>query len=314
MKAIVTGAAGFIGAHIATALLEGGHEIIGIDALRGDDTAGLRARRIAALERESGFRLVAADLADLDIAALLPGVEFVSHHAGRPGVRASWGDDFAQYVHDNVVATQHLLEACRDAPALRRMVLASSSSVYGEPRVLPTDEQQLPAPVSPYGVTKLAAERLGVAYASSFGIPVIGLRYFSVYGPGQRPDMAISRLIAAADVGTPFTVFGDGEQVRDFTYVEDVVDANLRSIDASVLPGSVFNVAGGTGLSMNAVIDLVERATGREIDVRRTDPARGDVHRTEGDITRIGEALDWTPSTPIADGIAAQLAATRGAE
>jgi len=246
MKAIVTGAAGFIGAHVATALLERGHEVIGIDALRGDDVGGLRARRLAALDRETGFRLVEGDLTDLDIAAVLRGVEFVSHHAGRPGVRASWGDDFAQYVHDNVIATQHLLEACRDAPAIRRLVLASSSSIYGEPGALPTDEQHLPAPVSPYGVTKLAAERLGVAYAASFGIPVVGLRYFSVYGPAQRPDMAISRLIAAAEAGTPFTVYGNGEQVRDFTFVGDVVDANLRCIDASVAPGSVFNVAGGS--------------------------------------------------------------------
>ncbi len=313
MKAMVTGAAGFIGAHVAMALLERGHEVIGIDALRGEDLGGLRARRIGALDHETGFRLVLADLADLDIAPLLRGVEFVSHHAGRPGVRASWGHDFSQYVHDNVVATQHLLEACRDAPALRRVVLASSSSIYGEPDTLPTDEQQLPAPVSPYGVTKLAAERLGVAYAASFGIPVVGLRYFSVYGPAQRPDMAISRLIEAADAGTPFTVFGDGEQVRDFTYVGDVVDANLRCVDTSVAPGSVFNVAGGSSVSMNAVIELVERATGHAIDVRRVDPARGDARRTEGDIGRIREALGWAPSVRISDGIAAQLAEARGA-
>jgi nucleoside-diphosphate-sugar epimerase len=293
-RVLVTGAAGFIGRRLSAVLLDAGHAVIGVDSRpRGQS------------HPESPF--VVRDLARDDLADLIAQVDVVAHHAGRPGVRESWGPSFDGYVRDNVVATQRLMEACRGT-ALSRVIVASSSAVYGDALAYPTAENSATSPVSPYGVTKLAAERLAIAYATSFGLPVVCLRYFTVFGPGQRPDMAFSRLITAAGSGAPFPLYGDGEQVRDFTYVDDIAAANLAVIDSRIAPGSVFNVAGGATATLNDAIATVERLTGRSIVVDRRPAATGDAYRTGADTTALRNATGWRPRVGLEEGLMAQLA------
>jgi nucleoside-diphosphate-sugar epimerase len=220
-------------------------------------------------------------------------------------VRSSWGTGFDEYIDRNVVATQRLLEAARSAQ-LDRFVYASSSSIYGNAESHPTRETALPQPLSPYGVTKLAAEHLCSAYGKGYGVPTISLRYFTVYGPRQRPDMAIHRLIEAALRGREYTLFGDGSKVRDFTYVDDVVEANVLAATADTVPGSVFNVAGGSEVSIRSLIELVEQTTGFKIPLVRAPDAPGDAERTGGSTNLIREALGWYPKTSLADGVQRQ--------
>ena len=225
MKALVTGAAGFIGSTLSARLLADGWDVTGIDALTPYYDPALKR---ANLERLGGaFTFVQEDLRTADLDALLDGVDVVFHEAGQPGVRASWGDEFGIYLDANVAATQALLEAAKRAPGLQRLVYASSSSVYGDAARFPVLEVDLPQPVSPYGVTKLAAEHLCSLYASNFGVPTVSLRYFTVFGPRQRPDMAFTRFLTAVRDDRPITLYGTGEQIRDFTYVDDVVEANV---------------------------------------------------------------------------------------
>lgn len=305
MTTLVTGVAGFVGSALARRLLADGEQVVGVDVLTDYYDPALKRANVAALRR-NGFTFVEADLNVVDLDALLEGVAVVFHEAGQPGVRASWGQEFATYVQANILATQRLLEAARRAPALRRLVYASSSSVYGNARVYPTTEDDLPRPVSPYGVTKLAAEHLCTLYASNFGVPAVSLRYFTVYGPGQRPDMAFNRFIRSALACRAIEVFGSGEQVRDFTFVDDVVDANLRAAVGDVAPGSVFNVSGGTSISVNEVLDELAGIAGHRLDVARTAPVPGDVRRTGGSAERIRDALGWCPTVDIAAGLRAQ--------
>jgi nucleoside-diphosphate-sugar epimerase len=231
-------------------------------------------------------------------------VEVVFHLAGQPGVRASWGDGLAEYTRDNVLATERLLYA---AGGVRRVVLASSSSVYGDAARYPCHEDDLPRPHSPYGVTKLAAEHLGLAHARNDGLPVVALRYFSVYGPRQRPDMGLRRLFEAATTGTPFPRYGDGSQVRDLTFVEDVVDATIAAGESDLAPGTVLNVAGGSAVTLAELIDRVQALAG-PITVEERPTQAGDVARTGGDTTRIREALGWSPATGLDEGLAAMAA------
>jgi nucleoside-diphosphate-sugar epimerase len=230
----------------------------------------------------------------------------VFHEAGQPGVRASWGADFAGYVTNNITATHALLEAARHAPRLTRLVYASSSSVYGEAESYPTHETDTPRPKSPYGVTKLAAEHLVSLYGRDLGVPTTSLRYFTVYGPGQRPDMAFTRFLRAAIAGEPIQVYGTGEQVREFTFIGDVVEANIRAAMVDHAAGSVFNVAGGGETSVNEVLDIIEDLAGHSIAVHRLRAVAGDVSRTAGATDRIAAALGWQASTPLVDGLRAQ--------
>jgi UDP-glucuronate 4-epimerase len=230
----------------------------------------------------------------------------VFHHAGQPGVRMSWADGFRLYNEINVDVTQRLLEATRRAE-IDRFVFASSSSVYGNAATYPTLENDPTAPFSPYGVTKLAAEMLCNAYANNFGVPVTSLRYFTVYGPAQRPDMAIHRMIEATLTGGTFPVYGDGTQVRDFTFVGDVVEANLRAAAVSLEPGSVINVAGGSSTTLAELIDVVGEAIGTPVPVERLAAQPGDVARTGGSIDRARTLLGWAPTTGIIEGVAAQV-------
>ncbi|MGY1709489.1 NAD-dependent epimerase/dehydratase family protein [Geodermatophilus sp. SYSU D00758] len=305
MSVLVTGVAGFVGSALARRLLASGEEVVGIDSLTDYYDPVLKKENLSTIP-SAGFSFVNADLTTADLDGLLAGVSVVFHEAGQPGVRKSWGEDFGTYAEANVLATQRLLEACRRAPDLTRLVYASSSSVYGNARAYPTTEEDLPRPHSPYGVTKLAAEHLCTLYADNFDVPTVSLRYFTVYGPGQRPDMAFNRFIRAALAGEPIEVYGTGEQVRDFTFVDDVVAANLLAAGGDVPPGSVFNVSGGTSISVNEVLDVLSGIAGRPLTVRRTGAVAGDVRRTGGSADRIHEVLGWQPTVDIATGLRAQ--------
>ena len=305
MTTVVTGCAGFIGSHLAGACLDAGEDVIGIDVLTDYyDVSQKRANLAPLLERES-FEFHQVDLAD-GFDAFAERADVVYHQAGQPGVRDSWRENFALYLERNVLATQLLLEACL-THGVGRVVFASSSSVYGNAAAYPVDESMRVQPYSPYGVTKLAAEHLCSLYAANFGLSVVSLRYFTVYGPRQRPDMAIHRLCEAALHGGTFPLFGDGRQRRDFTFVGDVVRANLLAGTADVPPGLVVNVAGGSDCSMNELIAAVEELAGRPILIDRHDHERGDVGRTGGATAAAEHELGWAPETSLRDGLARQL-------
>jgi UDP-glucuronate 4-epimerase len=306
MKAIVTGVAGFIGSHLAERLVSEGWDVIGVDCLTPYYEREQKASNLAAVQESTGgIDLRTVDLRADDLDDLVHGADAIFHQAGQPGVRASW-DDFDDYVSHNVIATKRLLEAARNG-SVGRFVYASSSSVYGDAESYPTYESTLPAPKSPYGVTKLAAEHLVGLYARNWGLPTVSLRYFTVFGPRQRPDMAMHRLIRAALEGSAFPLYGTGTQIRDFTYVGDVVAANLLAAVGPVEPGSVFNIAGGGSISLAEVIDIVERLTGRSIALDRLPPAAGDVERTGGSTEKAARVLSWMPEVSVEAGLARQV-------
>ncbi len=313
MRTLVTGAAGFIGSHLVEHLLSDGHEVVGLDAFTDYYDPTRKHQNVTNALASPRFRLVDAAIVDAPLEDLLDGVEGVFHLAGQPGVRLSWDEGFRQYVDANIVATQRLLEACRHS-SVERLVYASSSSVYGNSGTWPSRESDLPAPHSPYGVTKLAAEHLANLYAANWGLPTVSLRYFTVYGPRQRPDMAIHRLIESARSGQPFPMYGDGSQVRDFTFVGDIVAATVAAMaEADVPLGTVLNVAGGSSTTVKDLIALVASTVGRPIAVDELPASAGDVQRTGGATDRAREILGWQPVTTLPEGVAAQVAWQLGA-
>jgi nucleoside-diphosphate-sugar epimerase len=305
MKVLVTGVAGFIGSSIARRLLADGNAVVGIDSVTDYYEPRIKWANLKRLESHN-FQFVEADINSADLDTLLEGAEVVIHQAGQPGVRSSWGNEFDIYVNANVLATQRLLEASIRKPDLKRFVYASSSSIYGDAETYPCLETNRPRPVSPYGVTKLAGEHLTTLYANNFGLPTVSLRYFTVYGPGQRPDMAFTRFLKATVRGKPITVFGTGEQVRDFTFIDDVVEANMRVAFEPIDPGSVFNVAGGSSVTVNEVLDIIAELHGHPLDVERAPGVKGDVFRTGGSSDAIERAAGWRPSTPLREGLSRQ--------
>jgi UDP-glucuronate 4-epimerase len=302
---LVTGCGGFVGSHLTERLLERADEVRGVDAFTDYYERSVKERNLERIRGAAGFELVEADLADEPLEPLLDGVDGVFHLAAQPGVRGSWGATFAIYAKDNLVATQRLFEAA--ARAGTRVVFASSSSVYGNAETYPTTEDMPPQPVSPYGVTKLTCEHLARVYADSFGLDVIALRYFTVYGPRQRPDMAFTRIAHALANGGRFTVLGSGEQSRDFTYVDDAVDATLLSMERGT-PGAVYNVGGGTEATLNEILALGQELSGRRLDLVREAAAAGDVTRTSADTSRIRGDTGWAPCVRIEEGLRRQLA------
>ena len=294
MKYLVTGAAGFIGSHLGETLGRAGHAVVGIDAFTDYYDPELKERNAAALDVR---RL---DLAEDELD--FSGFDGVFHLAGQPGVR-SFGEIFPVYVRQNVLASQRVFEAA--AAAGVRVVFASSSSVYGETERYPTAEDVPPRPLSPYGITKLTSEHLARAYAHSFDLDAVVLRYFNAYGPRQRPDMAFPRILESLTEGRPFTLYGDGEQSRSFTYVADVVEATVLAMERAA-PGSVYNVGGGEEATLNETIALLERIAGRNLDVRREAAVPGDQRRTKADTTRIEADLGWSPRTSLEEGLRAQ--------
>jgi nucleoside-diphosphate-sugar epimerase len=301
VRCVVTGAAGFIGSHLAARLAELGHEIVGVDCFLDYYPRAMKERNLRSLRARSDVRFLEEDLSGAELAPLLAGVDWVFHLAAQAGVRASWGRDFAIYAIHNVLATQRLLEAARDA-RVRRFVYASSSSVYGDTTDLPMREQSLPRPISPYGVSKLAAEHLCWLYWRSYGLPTVSLRYFTVYGPRQRPDMAFHRFLKGALRGEEITLYDDGEQTRDFTFVSDVVEANIAAAERAEA-GDVLNIGGGSEVSINHVLATIERLSGRTLRVRHEERQTGDVRHTAADCSRARAALGFLPAVPLTDGL-----------
>ena len=308
MKTLVTGAAGFIGSTICKRLIDEGHTVVGIDVLTDYYDVDIKRANLAQLTASPSFKLIEQDLNEVDFGASIGEVEWIFHQAGQPGVRRSWGNEFKVYTEANISATQRLLEWARDVPNLKKFVYASSSSIYGDAETYPTKESDRPQPLSPYGVSKLAAEHLCTLYANNFGLPTVSLRYFTVYGPGQRPDMAFTRFIKAAVTAGEIKIYGDGEQVRDFTYVDDVVEANIMAAAGDTPNGAVYNVAGGSNVSMNEVLDLIGSLSGTKLNITYTDAVAGDVRRTAGDTTRITESLGWAPKVTLEEGLKNHLA------
>jgi len=304
-RVLITGAAGFIGSHLSERLLDEGTEVRGVDRLSSYYDPALKRANLLSLEGSEGFESVEGDLNELDLAALLEGVDVVFHLAGQPGVRVSWGSEFQIYLDDNVLSTQRLLEAAREAD-LERFVLASSSSVYGDAESFPTSEDAKPAPVSPYGVTKLAAEHLCRLYASNFGVPAVALRYFTIFGPRQRPDMAFQRFLNAALDDEPIQVFGDGLQERDFTYVGDAVAATIAAGERGT-PGAVYNIAGGNHATVLDVIETIGRLTGKAPEVSYRDAVAGDARKTGASVDLAGKELGYAPSVSLEQGLERQL-------
>ncbi len=308
MKALVTGAAGFVGSHLVDALLQEGAEVRGLDRFSDYYSSSIKRSNLTAALADPRFELHEADLATADLVPVLDEVDVVFHAAAQAGVRASWGSEFDAYLHDNLAATQRLLESAVACPDPPRIVYSSSSSVYGNAERYPTSEDDLPAPHSPYGVTKLAAEHLCRLYGANLGVHTVSLRYFTVYGPRQRPDMAFHRLCEAALGGEPFPMLGDGSQIRDFTFVGDVVGANLLAAQADVPPGTCVNIAGGTQVSLREVIDQIGALAGVELPLVRLGSQRGDVARTGGSTERARDLLGWKAEIALEDGLASQLA------
>jgi UDP-glucuronate 4-epimerase len=307
MKAMVTGAAGFIGSHLVERLLQQGDMVVAVDSLTDYYDLDQKRSNLAGYQAQESVDVVLQDLADPSVLDRVAEVDVVFHLAGQPGVRLSWDRNFATYVERNIDRTQQLLEAARLA-GLARLVYASSSSVYGNQPVYPVDEDAVPHPFSPYGVTKLAAEHMCSLYAQNYGLSTVALRFFTVYGPRQRPDMAFSKFIRATLDGRPITVTGDGSAIRDFTYVADIVSALVAAGSADVAPGRVYNTCGTESVNVNDTIRVIGEAVGVEPAVVRGPVVPGDVQRTGGVSDLARAELGWTAEVDLATGIAQQVA------
>jgi UDP-glucose 4-epimerase len=303
MNALVTGGAGFIGSHLSERLLSQGARVTAIDAFTDFYPRPLKERNLEQLRGRDGYAFVEGDLRQLDLPKLLDGITHVFHLAAQAGVRRSWGADFQVYTGLNIDATQRLLEACVGKP-IERLVYASSSSVYGDAVEIPMVETALPQPVSPYGVTKLAAEQLCYLYHSNYQVPTVSLRYFTVYGPRQRPDMGFNRFFTAVLNGRPLVQFGDGLQTRDFTFVADAAKATA---DAAVrgVPGRVYNIGGGARVSLKEVFDLIAQVSGRQVTIDHQPSQKGDMRDTYADTTRARTDLGFQPSVTLEEGLRA---------
>ena len=304
-RLLITGIAGFIGSRTAEMAILQGWDVVGIDSLTDYYDVELKRQNLQNILRTGAIQFYEADLLDCDLESILTDVDVVLHCAAQPGVRDSW-NHFDKYVASNILATQRLLEACTRS-RVQRLVYSSSSSVYGDLQEFPVLETNHLNPVSPYGITKLAAEHLCSSYSINFDMSVVSLRYFTVYGPGQRPDMAIHRLINSAIHQTPFPLFGDGSFIRDFTFVNDVARANLAALANEIPSGTILNIAGGESTSMSELIRMVEKITGKEVPLDRRPVQAGDVVRTGGDTTLARKFLDWTPEVSLQDGLLQQF-------
>ena len=305
MKLVVTGACGFIGSHLCDRLLAAGHDVVGIDGFVPFYPREMKERNIASAKAEKRFTLHETLIETApNLRSVLEGADAIYHLAAQAGVRPSWGDDFKGYVDHNVLGTQKLLEAAVEA-RVTRLIYASSSSVYGDVKELPLRESMALSPVSPYGVTKLAAEHLVHLYGKANDLSVTSLRFFTVYGPRQRPDMAFHRFLKAVRDGQPITLYGDGEQTRDFTFIADLIDV-LQAAIVSGKPGLVYNVGGGQRISVLKVLDTISEVTGREVRIDRQAGQKGDMRDTLADTAQAARDLGFIPKTPLATGLKAE--------
>jgi len=309
-RAVVTGAAGFIGSHLVESLLRDGHDVLGIDAFTDYYSRDVKVGNLRGVQGNAQFRLLEGRVQDMPLEESVRDADVVFHLAAQAGVRASWGREFSHYTDHNVLGTQRVLEAALQA-GRPRVVYASSSSVYGDSETLPLREDGPCHPVSPYGVTKLAGEHLAVLYAKGFGVPTTSLRFFTVYGPRQRPDMAFHRFLKAARDGEAIRVFGDGQQTRDFTFVDDIVAA-IRAAAVSGRPGSVYNVGGGERLALLDVLRTMEEVTGRPFRIVHEDAQKGDMRDTFADTTAARRDLGFRSTVSLRDGLEREWAWIQG--
>jgi nucleoside-diphosphate-sugar epimerase len=310
MISLITGVAGFIGSHLAERLLALGHTVRGVDKFLDNYPRRYKERNLASFSRHPNFTFSECDLTEIDLASLLDGVDYVFHQAAQPGVRSSWGREFAAYTHNNILATQRLLEAGKSAP-IKKFVYASSSSVYGDTTDLPMRESGMTRPVSPYGVSKLSAEQLCYLYWKEFAVPAVSLRYFTVYGPRQRPDMFFHILMRAHHRGEEIPIYDDGKQSRDFTFCADIVEGNLA---AAFYPGTgeVFNLGGGSQTTVEEVVEMVEKISGKKAKLRRLARQQGDVRHTAAALGAAREKLGFEPRVGLFDGLTAEWEWIRG--
>jgi len=300
MVKIVTGVAGFIGSSLAQTLLEKGEEVKGIDCFLDYYPREIKEKNLVPLRDFSSFTFIEKNINDLDFKKILPGVDGIYHQAAQAGVRSSWGNNFEIYSNNNILATQRILEAVKGKAI--RVVYASSSSIYGDTQKIPMQEEDVPCPVSPYGVSKLAGEYLCYLYYKNFGVPTVSLRYFTVYGPRQRPDMAFHRFIKAIINGGEIELYGDGEQTRDFTFIRDAVDANILAMGKGT-PGRVYNIGGGANVSLNHVVKQMEYILEKKAKIRRMESQKGDVRHTYADTARARKEIGFAPKTSLDDGL-----------
>ena len=304
MKVCVTGAAGFIGSRIARRLLDLGYEVIGVDCFTDYYDRRLKQLNLNPLLESTAFQFHEQDVLDFDFRSTLHSGDVVFHEAAQAGVRASWGDEFAVYTTNNVLATQRLLEQVKNTN-LKRFIFAGSSSVYGDVDTFPMSEDSPLHPVSPYGVTKLASENLCMLYHKNFGVPAVSFRYFTVYGPGQRPDMAFHRFCRAIVKGESLPVYGNGRQTRDFTYIDDIVKGSVAAMEADCA-GQVINLGGGSRISLGECIEILEKISGKKAAIDQGDMQKGDVRHTAADISKAKELLGFSPEANIAEGLEAE--------
>lgn len=303
MSNIVTGAAGFIGSNLVETLLKQGEKVIGIDEVNDYYDPELKRKNIAHFAKHPNFQLIEDNILSLDWRSLLANTEVIYHQAAQAGVRASWGEAFRSYSDRNINATQVLLEAAKNAPQLKRFVLASSSSVYGNAETFPTSETACPQPVSPYGITKLAAERLCSLYYHNFGVPATILRYFTVYGPRQRPDMAFHIFFKSILRGEAISIYGDGQQTRDFTFISDCIAANLAAAKVPEAIGEIFNIGGGSRVALAEVIHTMENIVDRPIRINYLKSGIGDARDTSADVSQAQKILGYQAQVSLKEGL-----------
>lgn len=303
---LVTGCAGFIGSHLSEKLLEQGYQVKGIDSFLDYYPRKLKENNLKNLFQDKNFSFIEGDILKVNLTTLLEGVEYIFHEAAQAGVRASWGKTFEIYTQSNILSTQMLLESAKELPQLRKFVYASSSSVYGDTNILPLCEDSMPKPLSPYGVSKLAGEHLCYLYFKNFGVPTVSLRYFTVYGPRQRPDMAFHKFISAILQNKKIQVYGDGNQTRDFTFIADIVEATIAAAQINGV-GEVFNIGGGEHISLIQVINLIGEIVGRRVNIEYTQTQHGDVLHTWANISKAQKILHYHPQVSLQEGLKEEI-------
>jgi UDP-glucose 4-epimerase len=301
MKCIVTGATGFIGSSLCERLLNQGFDVIGIDSFVDYYPRALKERNITNLKKSQKFIFIEGNLLNLNLSTIISNDDCIFHQAAQAGVRSSWGRDFYIYTENNIMATQQLLEVCK-GKSIAKLIFASSSSIYGDCRDMPMKEVSIPSPVSPYGVSKLASEQLCYLYWKNYNVPVVSLRYFTVYGPRQRPDMAFNKFITALLKDKEIIMYGDGEQTRDFTYIDDIVTANILVMNKGQ-DGNVYNIGGGSRVSLNVVIEVLAKISGRIPKIKQLETQKGDMRHTCADITKAEQELGYKPNVRLEYGL-----------
>lgn len=307
MKILVTGCCGFIGSHLSERLLKLKHDVVGIDCFTDYYSKKLKEQNLSNFVNDGNFEFIEKNLLEVDLKQLIEdGVDYIFHEAAQAGVRYSWGENFDIYTENNILATQRLLEACKES-RVKKMIYASSSSVYGDVNSFPMKETDTVKPVSPYGVSKLATEHLCSLYYKNFDVHSISLRYFTVYGPRQRPDMAFNKFIKAIDNDEVIEIYGDGKQTRDYTYISDIIDANILAMNSKIDNAEVFNIGGGARTGLITVIELIEKLIDKKAKLKYIDSQKGDMQHTASDISKAKNKLGYQPKVNLNDGLQNQI-------